>query len=55
MPEVFDKCRSGGGKIRTKRLNVKEYVHFCIPKGGGSSVRGEIKSYKKVLKGNYGK
>lgn len=51
MPAVFDACRAGGGMIRTKRMDKTHYMHFCIPKGGGKSVAGEMKMYKKVLKG----
>jgi len=50
MPLAFENCRKSGGKIRTKRLSATHYIHFCIPKGGGKSVSGEEKTYKKVLK-----
>ena len=50
MPQAFDKCRSAGGKIRTKRVNKESYMHICIPKGGGPSVSGEMKKYKKLTK-----
>ncbi len=50
MPVAFDKCRAGGGVIRTKRINKSQYMHICIPKGGGPSVSGEVKTYKKLLK-----
>ncbi len=49
MPADFDKCIADGGKVRTKRLNSKEYVRFCIL--GGKSYRGHTKKYKKILKG----
>ena len=49
MPADFDRCVKGGGKIRTKRLNAKEYVRYCIL--NGKSYRGHTKQYKKVLKG----
>lgn len=50
MPAEFEKCRAAGGKIRTKRLNADEYMHICIPPGGGKgdSVAGEVKKYKKL-------
>lgn len=51
MPKEFDDCRAGGGRIVTKRLSPTHYIHICIPKGGGPSVSGEEKTYKKVLKG----
>jgi hypothetical protein len=51
MPELFDKCVAGGGKVITKRLSKEHYIHVCYPKGGGPSISGEEKTYKKVLKG----
>lgn len=52
MPAAFDRCRAAGGKIRTKRLSPTHYIHVCIPPGGGkgSSVSGEVKTYKKLTK-----
>lgn len=49
MPEGFNKCRSNGGKIITKKINSKSYMHICYL--NGKSYPGEVKSYKKVLKG----
>lgn len=46
MPAAFDKCRAGGGKIRTKSLKGGKYMHICVPKGGGSSVGGYVKKRK---------
>lgn len=43
MPKAFEKCREGGGKIRTVSRGNK-YFHICIPKGGGPSVKGETKT-----------
>jgi len=51
MPAEFDACVSGGGKVITKKVNDRQYIHVCYPKGGGKPVSGEVKSYKKVLKG----
>lgn len=51
MPAAFDACYKNGGKVITKKVNAKQYIHVCYPKGGGSPVSGEVKSYKKVLKG----
>lgn len=48
MPEDFNKCRKDGGKIRTKKINSKQYMHICIINGKTHS--GEVKDYKKVLK-----
>ena len=50
MPAAFNKCRKAGGKIRTKRIDKTHYMHICVPKGGGKSVGGEVKKYKKILK-----
>ena len=44
MPKAFDHCVSQGGKIRTKTLPKGKYLHICIPKGGGPSVAGEVKT-----------
>jgi hypothetical protein len=46
MPEEFDRCVANGGKVRTKDLGKGKYMHVCIPKGGGSSVGGEVKTKK---------
>ena len=46
MPADFDKCRSNGGKIRTKKLTGGKYMHIWIPKSGGPSVGGEVKEKK---------
>lgn len=48
MPAEFEKCRAGGGQIRTKRIDSEHYMHICIPRGGGDSVGGELKTYKKL-------
>lgn len=50
MPAAFDKCIADGGKVITKKVNSKQYIHVCYPKGGGASVSGEVKNYKKILK-----
>lgn len=42
MPADFDKCRSNGGKIRTKKLNRTQYAHVCIH--AGKTHMGEIKT-----------
>lgn len=44
MPAPFNKCRSSGGKIRTKKLGGKKYMHVCIR--GGKSYGGEVKRKK---------
>lgn len=50
MPKSFNKCVSGGGRVRTIKPKGKEsptYVHVCYPKGGGSPISGEVKKRKK--------
>ena len=53
MPAAFDRCRKGGGTIKTKRIDKTHYMHICIPRGGGKgdSVGGEVKTYKNILRG----
>jgi len=46
MPAAFERCRENGGKIRTKTLPDGKYMHICIPKGGGASIAGEVKTKK---------
>ena len=61
MPRKFEECAAKKGrKIRTKKVNEDEYIHVCIPPGGGSSVGGEVKKkkskgkqHKKVTTENY--
>jgi hypothetical protein len=48
MPAGFDSCRASGGRIRTKRVNSKQYMHICFK--GEKSYPGEVKEYKKILK-----
>jgi len=50
MPQAFDDCVASGGNVITKKVNDKEYMHICYPKGGGAPIPGEVKKYKKVLK-----
>lgn len=47
MPAEFDKCSAEGGKIITKRVNKREYIHICWDKNGKSHA-GDVKTYKKV-------
>jgi hypothetical protein len=46
MPKKFTQCVARGGKVRTKELGGGKYVKICIPKGGGSSVGGEVHKKK---------
>jgi len=50
MPAGFEKCVSEGGRVRTKKIDSKHYIHICWDKSGKSH-SGEVKEYKKVLKG----
>ncbi len=43
MPPKFNRCVASGGRVRTKKLPGGKYIHVCFPKGGGSSVAGEVK------------
>lgn len=43
MPEKFNSCVKNGGRVRTKSLKGRKYIHLCFPKGGGPSVAGEVK------------
>lgn len=47
MPRNFDKCVYEGGRVRTKKLGKNKFIHICFPKGGGSSVAGEVKTKKR--------
>lgn len=44
MPAAFNKCRSGGGRIRTKKLKGGKYIHICFK--GSKSYAGEVKRKK---------
>jgi len=55
MPEKFNACVKAGGRVRRKTLSDGRYINICFPKGGGSSVAGEVKEshgdkLKKVLR-----
>lgn len=50
MPADFDRCVASGGKVRTKQVNGKQYIHVCFM--GKKSYSGEVKNYKKILKTN---
>lgn len=49
MPEKFEACRRAGGRIVTKNVNETQYMHLCIPKGGGPSVAGEVRTRQDAL------
>jgi hypothetical protein len=42
MPADFDKCVADGGRVRTKKLSGKKYMHVCFI--NGKSYAGEVKT-----------
>ena len=44
MPVGFDRCIKAGGKVITKRLSNKKYIHICYLKG--KAYPGEVKIKK---------
>ena len=46
MPAEFDACQKAGGRIRTITLKGGRHMPICYPKGGGSSIAGEVKQTK---------
>lgn len=52
MPESFDKCVSGGGRVRTKTLSGGRYMRICFL--NGKSYAGEVKK-RKLEKSSSGK
>lgn len=48
MPAAFENCIKKGGRVRTKRINARQYMHICFL--NGKSYAGEVKTYKKLLK-----
>lgn len=48
MPASFDRCVSGGGRVRTKSLGSGKYMHICFL--GGKSYVGEVKTKEKPKK-----
>lgn len=47
MPADFDRCVAEHGKVITKRVNKRGYMHICYDKAGKSHA-GEMKQYKKA-------
>ena len=50
MPEKFNRCVKGGGRVRTikpKGSKSPVYKKICYPRGGGSPVAGETHRRKK--------
>ena len=50
MPEDFLKCVREGGKVVTKKIDDKRYIHICYDKKGKAHA-GEVK-YKKIKSGS---
>lgn len=48
MPKSFDKCVKSGGRVRTKSLSGKKYMHICYK--GGKSYAGHVKKRKAAPK-----
>lgn len=46
MPKEFDMCRQKGGKIITKKVNGKQYMHICYL--NGKAYAGDVKEYKSL-------
>lgn len=44
MPQAFDNCVTRGGKVRTKTVNINQYIHICYI--DGKAYTGEIKTKK---------
>lgn len=44
MPEAFEKCVAGGGRVRTKKVNSSQFMRLCFK--GGKSFAGEVKTKK---------
>ncbi len=45
-PQAFDKCVADKGRVRTITLKGGRHMPICYPKGGGSSIAGEVKKTK---------
>lgn len=41
MPESFDNCVKGGGRVRRKTLSDGRYINICFDKAGKSHA-GEV-------------
>jgi len=53
MPQAFIDCVKAGGRVRSKRLSGGKYIKLCFK--NGKSYAGETHTYKKPLKGKYGR
>jgi len=46
MPKDFTQCVGGGGRVTTKSLNGRKYIHICYDKKGSHA--GEVKTKQKA-------
>lgn len=45
MPKDFDRCVKSGGRVRTKKISARRYIHLCFK--GGKSHAGYAKTKKR--------
>ena len=45
MPASFDRCVRSGGRVRTKSLSGRRYMHICFK--GKRSYAGHVKTAKR--------
>lgn len=45
MPKAFENCIKNGGRVRTKRIGGRKFIHICFL--NGKSYAGETKIKKK--------
>lgn len=45
MPAGFDSCVAKGGRVRTKKVGKRKYLHICFK--DGKSYSGEVHTKKK--------
>ncbi len=45
MPKDFERCVSKGGKMVTKKLKGRKYIHICYDEKGSHA--GHVKKKKK--------
>lgn len=51
MPKDFTDCVNSGGKVVTKNLKGRRYIHICYGKDG-KTYTGEVKTRKKSKSSN---
>ena len=50
MPVAFEKCVAGGGRVRTKTLSGRKFMHVCFK--GDQSFAGHVKTKKSSSHGS---